>query len=221
MGALYTDDEIFIKEASSHCLRDVDPYRYGMQLKKISKKNNSTNDEMILSPKNITDSNTIERVSYRNEEKQTTINVDISRPPNEIVYDDYEEPNHHEKNISQIQDNRHMNHNNSVENDTVVIVNINRTETNVKKTVQIEEEKEKGKEKAEDEEVAMNDTIHSTIHRITTTDHTNTQHGAKTKYNKDNMSFSDSNINSNRSIFTILVLIGLSCVSFYFNNVHA
>lgn len=34
MGALASPEEIFIKEAGEHCRRDIDPYRYSMQLNK-------------------------------------------------------------------------------------------------------------------------------------------------------------------------------------------
>lgn len=34
LGALASSDEIFIKEAGEHCRRDIDPYRYSMQLNK-------------------------------------------------------------------------------------------------------------------------------------------------------------------------------------------
>lgn len=34
LGALASTEEIFIKEAGEHCRRDIDPYRYSMQLNK-------------------------------------------------------------------------------------------------------------------------------------------------------------------------------------------
>lgn len=34
LGALASPEEIFIKEAGEHCRRDIDPYRYSMQLNK-------------------------------------------------------------------------------------------------------------------------------------------------------------------------------------------
>lgn len=34
LGALASSEEIFIKEAGEHCRRDIDPYRYSMQLNK-------------------------------------------------------------------------------------------------------------------------------------------------------------------------------------------
>lgn len=36
LGALASSDEIFIKEAGEHCRRDIDPYRYSMQLNKTN-----------------------------------------------------------------------------------------------------------------------------------------------------------------------------------------
>lgn len=36
LGALASSDEIFIKEAGEHCRRDIDPYRYSMQLNKTT-----------------------------------------------------------------------------------------------------------------------------------------------------------------------------------------
>lgn len=41
VGALNSNQEIFIKEAGEHCQRDVDPYRYGMQLKQTKYCNNN------------------------------------------------------------------------------------------------------------------------------------------------------------------------------------
>lgn len=35
-GALASSEEIFIKEAGEHCRRDIDPYRYSMQLNKTN-----------------------------------------------------------------------------------------------------------------------------------------------------------------------------------------
>lgn len=36
LGALASPEEIFIKEAGEHCRRDIDPYRYSMQLNKTN-----------------------------------------------------------------------------------------------------------------------------------------------------------------------------------------
>lgn len=36
LGALASTEEIFIKEAGEHCRRDIDPYRYSMQLNKTA-----------------------------------------------------------------------------------------------------------------------------------------------------------------------------------------
>lgn len=224
MGALYTDDEIFIKEAGEHCQRDVDPYRYGMQLnqtaacKKNKTTNHTTND--IISNKNAITSfhpalntfstTTTDSISIQNNDKnkssttvKSVMSAEATRPTNEIGYDFYDE--NHVNNITQTKEPLQKNHGISMDNGTVEIVNINKTDLNGG-----------GGRRTNVDDDEPNNTIHSTIHRVT--DYTSAHENDKSKYGRKNFSFSTSNSHTNDSIITIFASVALVLVKYLHMN---
>lgn len=82
LGALASSDEIFIKEAGEHCRRDIDPYRYSMQLNKT---NACPKVETKLEPP----------ISHEYSEKvPSTHTTDEPSQPNAEVEYEYFEENH-------------------------------------------------------------------------------------------------------------------------------
>lgn len=84
MGALASSEEIFIKEAGEHCRRDIDPYRYSMQLNKTQ-----------ACPKIEVKVESPALHEYEEKEKSTsTISPDERAPPNGEVEYEYFDDNH-------------------------------------------------------------------------------------------------------------------------------
>lgn len=165
VGALYTDNEIFIKEAGEHCQRDVDPYRYGMQLNQtvacptIISSIDSVNDGTAVLP-NILLANATEQLQTHLQaifENVTISNsADIVETSNEITYDFYDE---RQPNITQIHENQPKSQNNSIGNGMVEIINMNRTESIDSQTVNNKVEKSPNKA------INHNDMNHTTFSR--------------------------------------------------------
>lgn len=163
VGALYTDNEIFIKEAGEHCQRDVDPYRYGMQLNQtiacptISNSINGVHDGMAVHP-NIFIANATEQLETSNSFENASISnsADTLETSNEITYDFFDE---HQPNITQIHEKHPKIQNNSIGSGMVEIININRTESIDGQTVNNKVENSPNKA------INRNDVNHTTFSR--------------------------------------------------------
>lgn len=84
LGALASSEEIFIKEAGEHCRRDIDPYRYSMQLNKTQ-----------ACPKIEAKIESPTLREYEEKEKSTsTVSPDERAPPNGEVEYEYFDDNH-------------------------------------------------------------------------------------------------------------------------------
>lgn len=83
LGALASPEEIFIKEAGEHCRRDIDPYRYSMQL-------NKTN----ACPKMETKIDVPPSREFDEKEKSSTATPDEMSPSNGEIEYEYIEENH-------------------------------------------------------------------------------------------------------------------------------
>lgn len=166
VGALYTDNEIFIKEAGEHCQRDVDPYRYGMQLNQtvacptITNSIGGLQDGTAMHP-NMFIANATEQLQTHLQAifENATIsnNADVIETSNEITYDFYDE---HQTNITQIHEKHPKAQNNSIGSGSVEIINMNRTESTDSQMVNNNKV-----ENAHKKPTNHNDVMHTTFNR--------------------------------------------------------
>lgn len=84
LGALASPEEIFIKEAGEHCRRDIDPYRYSMQL-------NKTNACPKMEPPKVDAPTSRE---FDDKDKSSTATPDETAPSNGDVDFEYYDDNH-------------------------------------------------------------------------------------------------------------------------------
>lgn len=82
LGALASPEEIFIKEAGEHCRRDIDPYRYSMQLNKT--RACPRTEKIDLTPSR----------EYNEKEKPVSVSTPdetVPSPNGEVEYEYFEE----------------------------------------------------------------------------------------------------------------------------------
>lgn len=109
VGAMHTDNRIFIKEAGEHCQRNVNPNKYGMELRKTrfcnTRDSNSLNDPYHTNLKeSITTFNTSAVVNY----------TDLKNTRNEHSSDNSKDSNIHK--MYGIHQNNNIDHSITYEN---------------------------------------------------------------------------------------------------------
>lgn len=85
LGALASTEEIFIKEAGEHCRRDIDPYRYSMQLNKTRACPNKIDSPLIV----VHDA--MPTISSSTPTSSSSSSIETTPSNGEVEYEYYEE----------------------------------------------------------------------------------------------------------------------------------